>query len=46
MQRHGDSFSKNPRTAMAYRSWEKMAVDVRKALLQRADYCLANLNSL
>ena len=46
MQRHGDSFSKNPRTAMAYRSWEKMADDVRKALLQRADYCLANLNSL
>ena len=46
MQRHGDSFSRNPRTAMAYRSWEKMAVDVRKALLQLADYCLANLNSL
>ena len=46
MQRHSERFSRNPRTAMAYRSWEKMDADVQQALLLRADFCLSNLDQL
>jgi len=46
MQRHADKFSRNPRTAMAYRSWDKMDNEVKKALLSRADYYLQNIESL
>ena len=46
MQRHGDKFARNPRTAMAYRSWDKMDTEVKKSLLLRAEYCLANIESL
>lgn len=46
MQRHSDKFSNNPRTAMAYRSWDKMDGEVKEALLARADYYLANIESL
>ena len=46
MQRHGDRFARNPRTAMAYRSWDKMDTEVKKSLLLRAEYCLANIESL
>ena len=46
MQRHGDKFSRNPRTAMAYRSWGKMDEDIRRQLLERGEYCLENLEDL
>jgi deoxyribodipyrimidine photolyase-related protein len=46
MQRHSDKFSRNPRTAMAYRSWEKMDGDIKKQLLQRGQYCLENIENL
>ena len=46
MQRHADRFSRNPRTAMAYRSWDKMDTDVKRQLLERAEYCLENIESL
>lgn len=46
MQRHSEQFSRNPRTAMAYRSWEKMNIDVKQSLLERADNCLENLGQL
>jgi deoxyribodipyrimidine photolyase-related protein len=46
MQRHSERFSRNPRTAMAYRTWDKMDTDVKQALLARADYCLNNLDQL
>ena len=46
MQRHSAQFSRNPRTAMAYRSWEKMNTEVKQSLLERADYCLENLGRL
>ena len=46
MQRHSEQFSKNPRTAMAYRSWEKMDSEVRQSLLKRADDCLDDLENL
>jgi deoxyribodipyrimidine photolyase-related protein len=46
MQRHGDTFSRNPRTAMAYRTWEKMDSDVKRDILARAEHCLLNIESL
>lgn len=46
MQRHSERFSRNPRTAMAYRSWEKMDAEVKQSLIARGDYCLSNLNQL
>ena len=46
MQRHSERFSRNPRTAMAYRTWDKMDIEVKQALLERADYCLSNLDQL
>jgi deoxyribodipyrimidine photolyase-related protein len=46
MQRHGDKFSRNPRTAMAYRTWDKMDPEVKQSLLLRAEYCLTNLETL
>jgi len=46
MQRHGDKFSRNPRTAMAYRSWEKMDGDIKRQLLERGEYCLENIEYL
>jgi deoxyribodipyrimidine photolyase-related protein len=46
MTRHGERFARNPRTAMAYRSWDKMDAEVKQSLLARAEYCLANIESL
>jgi deoxyribodipyrimidine photolyase-related protein len=46
MQRHSEKFSKNPRTAMAYRSWDKMDSQVKAALLTRAKFCLENIEQL
>ena len=46
MQRHSERFSRNPRTAMAYRTWDKMDAEVKQSLLARADYCLSNLDQL
>jgi deoxyribodipyrimidine photolyase-related protein len=46
MQRHSERFSRNPRTAMAYRTWDKMDAKVKQSLLARADYCLSNLDQL
>ncbi|MBT5578508.1 MAG: cryptochrome/photolyase family protein [Porticoccaceae bacterium] len=46
MQRHTERFARNPRTAMAYRSWDKMDPEVKRQLLARADYCLENLEKL
>ena len=46
MQRHGEKFSRNPRTAMAYRSWNKMDEEIKNQLLQRGEQCLAEIESL
>lgn len=46
MTRHSERFSRNPRTAMAYRSWNKMDAEVKQSLLARAEYCLVNIESL
>jgi deoxyribodipyrimidine photolyase-related protein len=36
----------NPRTAMAYRSWDKMQPEIKESILKRGQYCLDNLDSL
>jgi len=36
----------NPRTAMAYRSWDKMQPEIKASILKRGQYCLDNLDSL
>ena len=46
MQRHGDKFSRNPRTAMAYRTWEKMDSEVKSMIIARAEDCLKNIETL
>ena len=46
MQRHSEKFSNNPRTAMAYRSWDKMDQEVKTALITRAEFCLDNIDKL
>ena len=46
MQSNSERLKDNPRTAMAYRSWDKMQPDVRQAILQRGEYCIENLEQL
>ncbi len=46
MHRHSDRFSRNPRTAMAYRTWAKMDAQVKQQLLQRAEFYLDNIENL
>lgn len=44
--RHRDSLARNPRLAMAYRSWERMDADERHATLAQAEQYLAQLDEL
>ena len=46
MDRHREKFSNNPRTAMAYRSWDRMDSNNQLTTLQRAEINLANLDNL
>jgi deoxyribodipyrimidine photolyase-related protein len=44
--RHRERFGRNPRLAMAYRSWERMDADERAATLGQAEAYLADLDAL
>lgn len=44
--RHLEQFGRNPRLAMAYRSWERMATDERAATLAQAERYLADVDAL
>src|SRR5690606_872387 len=44
--RHRDSFATNPRMAMMYRSYDRMAPAKQQATLARAEHCLNNLETL
>ena len=46
MHRHTDRFARNQRTAMAYRTWNKMDPQVQEKLLQKATVYLDNLDAL
>jgi deoxyribodipyrimidine photolyase-related protein len=44
--RHRDSFARNPRMAMMYRSYDRMAPAKQQAILARAEHCLTHLETL
>jgi deoxyribodipyrimidine photolyase-related protein len=44
--RHRDKLGLNFRLSMVYRLWDKMAPQVREAVLVRANYCLEHLEEL
>jgi deoxyribodipyrimidine photolyase-related protein len=46
MIRHRDKFEKNPRIGMVYRNWDKQAESDRSLTLEKAEWCLVNLNEL
>ncbi|WP_074214536.1 cryptochrome/photolyase family protein [Salinivibrio sp. ES.052] len=46
MQRHRDTFGRNPRMAMPYRNWDKMEDTQRQAIIAHADGLLDDLDSL
>ena len=46
MHKHRKRLESNPRTNMVYRNWDKQSVEQRNAVLERANWCLDNLDSL
>ena len=46
MDRHRQRFANNPRTAMAYRSWDKMDSEVKSAILQRGQIYLETIGEI
>lgn len=46
MLSNSERLRNNPRTAMAYRSWDKMQPEIKQAILQRGDDCIENLYQL
>ncbi|WP_370230503.1 cryptochrome/photolyase family protein [Marinobacter nauticus] len=46
IDRHREDFANNPRMTMMYRNWDKQKPERREALLARADWVLANLETL
>lgn len=46
MDKHRDKFSSNRRVGMIYRNWDKQAKAEKQKTLNRASWCLNNLNQL
>lgn len=46
MLKHRDRLGSNPRIAMLYKNWDKREPKAQTAILERAQWCLDNLNSL
>ncbi|NVK02161.1 MAG: cryptochrome/photolyase family protein [Oceanospirillaceae bacterium] len=46
MLKHRDRLANNPRIAMLYKNWDKREPDAQQAILDRANWCLENLNEL
>ncbi|GHD50330.1 deoxyribodipyrimidine photolyase-related protein [Marinobacter persicus] len=46
IDRHRDDFANNPRMGMMYRNWDRQKPERRQALLARAEYLLANIDTL
>ncbi|ERS90961.1 deoxyribodipyrimidine photo-lyase [Marinobacter sp. C1S70] len=46
IDRHREDFANNPRMTMMYRNWDKQKPERRKALRARADWVLANIETL
>ncbi len=46
MNKHEERLSRNPRIGMVYKNWQKQAPEQRQATLDRAKWCLDNIESL
>ncbi|WP_278800757.1 cryptochrome/photolyase family protein [Marinobacter nauticus] len=46
IDRHREDFANNPRMTMMYRNWDKQKSERREALRARADWVLANIETL
>ncbi len=46
MDRHRDKFGNNHRIGMIYRNWDKQSDEARQAVLDRAQWCIDNIESL
>lgn len=46
MHKHRDELEKNPRIGMIYRNWDKNSDEEQTLVLDRADWCLENLDIL
>ncbi|MEO2281029.1 cryptochrome/photolyase family protein [Pseudoalteromonas pernae] len=46
MDRHRDKFGNNHRIGMIYRNWDKQSDEARQAVLDRAQWCIDNVESL
>ncbi len=46
MEKHRDKLANNPRIGMVYRNWDKQDEAQKAAVLDRAEYCLNNLDKL
>ncbi|PWQ99628.1 cryptochrome/photolyase family protein [Leucothrix arctica] len=46
MVRHRERFEKNPRIGMVYRQWDKQEDSAQTAVIERANWCIENLESL
>ncbi|MBY5960845.1 cryptochrome/photolyase family protein [Marinobacter nauticus] len=46
IDRHREDFANNPRMTMMYRNWDKQKPERREALRARADWVLANIETL
>ncbi len=46
MQRHRERLEANPRIGVIYRNWDRQQPEAREATLERARYCLDNLDRL
>ena len=46
MHRNRDKLERNPRIGMAYRTFDKMHEETKQATLDRAEWCLKNINKL
>ncbi|MEO0444128.1 MAG: cryptochrome/photolyase family protein [Pseudomonadota bacterium] len=46
MIQHRKQFEKNPRIGMVYRNWDKQAQEQQQATIQRARWCLKNIEKL
>lgn len=46
MEQHRDLMSKKPRTALIYKGWDNKSINDRKAIMNRAKWCIQHLDSL
>ena len=46
MDRHREKFGNNHRIGMIYRNWDKQSDEARQAVLDRAQWCIDNIESL